>query len=236
MNIKLSPFVFVLAMIVIIGCGRGSTGPCKPMLFPYSEYGYHAEPEELAGKYKGDDTSQKVEIFGITMELPHGWRFKAHDEWGIKFFMDDGRTIAMFFNKGRSFTDDAKNFNFVGCDSLFTHKSHTTTRTHKEYITSIYLFTDEDLQGEPTFWQYFVLWSKTDILRDAVKLVHFKGKHLEAFQKNHDPRTLCAHSDIACQIEIFPDKISPDSLTIVAGFTDDAFFADLLDMIDTLNP
>ncbi len=236
MKFKLGPFIILLLMIVIIGCGGGSSIRCKPVLFPYVEYGYHATSEELACKYKSDDTFQKAEIFGITMELPQSWHYDVHGEWGVKFFLEDGRTIAMFLNKDRSFTDDTTNFNYIGCDSLFSQKSTVTARTRKEYISSIYLFTDEDLEGEPTFWQYFVLWSKTKILRDAVKLVHFRGKHLEAFQKNHDPGRLCAHSDIACQIEIFPDKIAPNSLTVAAGFADDAFFAELLDMLDTLNP
>lgn len=236
MKFKLCLFCYLMSMVVIIGCGGGSSTLCKPVLFPYVEYGYHAESEELAGTYESNNTSQKAEIFGITMELPRSWHYKLHGEWGAKFFLDDGRTIAMFLNKGRTFTDDTKDFYIIGCDSPFSHKNTVTTRTHKEYISSIYLFTDEDLNGEPTFWQYFVLWSKTKILRDAIKLVHFRGKHIEAFQKNHDPGSLCAHSDIACQIEVFPDKIAPDSLTIAAGFVDDAFFADFLDMLDTLNP
>jgi hypothetical protein len=68
------------------------------------------------------------------MDLPRSWHYKLHGEWGAKFFLEDGRTIAMFLNKGRAFTDDTKDFYFIGCDSLFSHKNSGLARGRTKTI------------------------------------------------------------------------------------------------------
>jgi hypothetical protein len=225
----------ILIALALLGCANGPSKKCKPVLFPYVEYGYKAEPVILDGSYSNDQVKQSIDIFGLKLISPEGWHLKISNDQTVKFVSKSGRFFLVLYNKDTPFLDEPGNFNFIGCDD-FNSNNKYVMRSDKDVTSAIYLFADEDLKGEPTFWQYFILWSKTKILRDAVKLVHFRGKQLEAFQKNHDPSSLCVHGDIACQIEIFPDKIAPDSLTVAAGFVDDAFFAEFLDMLDTLNP
>lgn len=236
MKFLLNIVLLIISSLVACGCVSQSNSRCKPVLFPYSEYGYRAEPANLSGTYTHDNTKQTVAFSGIKLDLPKEWRFKQSSNWVLKFSMKDGRSFVLFYKKETPFTDDIANFHLVGCDSFIKPKNPPPIKSPRDFIKDLYLFTDEDLKGEPTFWKYFILWSKTEILHDADKLVYYKGKNIEAFQMNTNPRKLCAHSDIACRIRIFPHIIAPNSLTIASGFTDDAFFADFLDMIDTLNP
>lgn len=225
---------FLILIGVICGCSGQSSNTCRPVLFPYVEYGYKAYTEDLSGSYTPSKNTKTIELFGVRWDLPRTWNYEKHGNWGIKFTTDDGRSFALFFKKNTPFTVDWANFNFIGCED-FKWKNQGTTRTDLDFTTALYLFSDEDLKGEPTFWQYYILWAKTKQLHDMAKIVHFKGRNLVAFQKNNDPEKLCAHNNIASQVEIYPKKIAPDSITIAADFTDDTFFTKMLEMLDAMN-
>ncbi len=236
MKNKLAFICFLNLITVICGCSVSSERRCKPVLFPYSEYGYKALTEELAGSFTRDISQKPIDLFGLKWELPQGWSYRQSSNSAAKITLDDGRFFLLIYQKDRTFTDDASDVHFVGCDNFTKSKDPVTIRSHKDFTSAVYLFTDEDLQGEPTFWQYYVLWTKTKQLQGATKLLHLKGKKIEAFQMNSDTGALCGQSEVVCKIEIFPDKIAPASVTIAASFTDDALFARILDMLDTLNP
>ena len=103
-----------------------------------------------------------------------------------------------------------------------------------DLYVDLYDLTTEQLANKPNFWQYYILWEKTNSFKDANRLIHYHGKSIEAFQKNIDPQKRSKMS-ARTQIRIFPKAISPDYYSLTADFSDDAFFADFLEMIDTIN-
>lgn len=236
MRFILNIVLLFISSAVACGCVSQYSTRCKPVLFPYTEYGYRAETVNLSGIYTTDNIKRTVAFSGIKLNIPKEWCFKQSNNWTLKFSGNDGRSFLLFYKKEAPFKDDTINFHFVGCDGFIKPQGPPMMRSYKNFIKDLYLFTDEDLKDEPIFWEYFILWSKTEILRDAAKLIYYKGKNMEAFQMNTNPGKLCAHSDIACRIKIFPNKIAPNSLTIASGFADDVFFTEFLNMIDTLNP
>lgn len=226
---------------IIIGCNNSPPQKCKPILFPYIEYTYKAQPRKLAGEYLHSTQLETIDFFNLNLDIPKGWSYeRVFAGKTIKLSKGEKRFFLINFHKAKTRIDDASNFKFIGCDA-FASKETITTRTDKDFWTDLYLFTSDQLQGEPSFWQYSILWSKTEFLRDATKLIHYKGKDLEAFQRNIKPKS-CACGSTRVHIEIFPKKLEPDHLTIIADIdnadadANDIFFADFLYMIDKLNP
>jgi hypothetical protein len=123
----------------------------------------------------------------------------------------------------------------VGCKN-FIEKTQNNIKTKKEFYTDLYLFTDDQIGSDPTFWQYYILWSKTEFLRDTDELIYYTGNNLEAFQRNSKLGPDCTKGGVVMQSEIFPKKLAPDYLSIASGFKDDAFFVEFLEMLNAMNP
>jgi hypothetical protein len=121
----------------------------------------------------------------------------------------------------------------IGCKN-FVVKNQEKTKTQKEFYTDLYLFTDDKLDNDPMFWQYHILWCKTEFLRNTDELFHYTGENLEAFQRNY--KLECTRGRLLMQSEIFPKKIAPDYLVIASRFKDDAFFVEFLEMLNVMNP
>ncbi len=234
---KLFFFLF-LSAAVLSGCSIKPHNGCKPVLMPYVEYGYKAESQKLSGSYI-QKNKEIIDFHGVKLVVPQGWSYETvFAGRTIKFSKDKDRFFILNFKNNKLFrNDDIQTFKMIGCKNFSVkNKDQGKTRIRKEFYTDLYLFTGDQLDSNPTFWQYYILWTKTEFLRDAVKLIHYTGENLEAFQRNIDPRTACAKADVVMQSEIFPKKIAPDYLAIAAGFRDDAFFVEFLEMLNAMNP
>jgi hypothetical protein len=208
---------------------------CKPVLFPYVEYGYKAELQKLAGSKIISD-GEIIDFHGMRFRLMKGWSYeKVFSGRTIKFYKDKSRFFILSFSNNKDIHLDNETFKMVGCKN-FSIMDSTRTKTKKEFYTDLYLFTDEQLSGNPTFWQYYILWAKTEFLHNAIKLTHYRGKNLEAFQRISDPKTACTDADIIMRSVIFPNKIAPAYLKVTAVFRDDAFFQRFFNMLDAMNP
>lgn len=227
-------FLF-LSLVTLSGCRTNQNSDCKPVLFPYVEYEYKAEPQKISGGYISE-TEEIIDFHGLKLPVPQGWHYKkVFSGRTIKFFKDKHRSFIVSFKDNNDIWCDIESFSMMGCkkNSL---KSQETARTKKEFYTELYLFTDDQLDRDPTFWQYYILWAKTKFLHDVDKLIHYTGENLEAFQRNSKFGPACTKGGVVMQSEIFPQEIAPDYLSIAAGFIDDAFFAIFLSKVDTLNP
>ena len=228
-------FLFLFGVFVILnGCSTVNQGKCKPVLFPYGEYHYKAVPREI-GPYVYTN-GKSLEFHGLKIVPPDGWQdekvLSGSDVKAIRFCKEGNRFLLIFSKNKVIPADDYTNFKMIGCDDFNTQPDQNKSR--QDFYTDLYLFTDADITDPPTFWQYYVLWAKTTFLRDTEKLFHFKGKNVQAFQRNLVGK---AHNegDVAIKIEIFPKKTAPDYFEIVTDMKGDAFFLDFLGMLDAMN-
>jgi hypothetical protein len=228
------PLFFIL-LAVLSGCSANQYNSCKPVLMPYVEYDYKAVSQKLSGGYVKKN-AEAIDFHGLKLAVPQGWSYEM---------VFSGRTIKISKNKNRFFILSIKNnvdiwcdietFNLIGCKN-FIEKNQKIIKTKKDFYTDLYLFTDDQLDSDPTFWQYYILWSKTEFLRDTDELIHYTGENLEAFQRNSKLGPDCTKGGVVMQSEIFPNKIAPDYLSFAAGFKDDAFFVEFLEMLNIMNP
>lgn len=234
MHFRFFVYIILSAIPILVGCTHPGEMPCKPVLFPYTEYRYVAESKKLDGIYYRYDGRPTIQLFNLKLSVPNGWTHEKFVEDIFKFSSSDGRMFLFSFDKGRSFTNRAEEVQFVGCADVKS-KEPMEFKTPKDYYTDLFHLTADQMGDDPTLWQCYILWSKTDAFRDAVKLTHFIGDNLEAFQKNskqHPVEAILPPS----QIFIFPKNITYDYITVTASFTDDFFFAAFLDMLNSLNP
>ena len=224
--------VFIL-LFSLWGCGHTSNINCKPALFPYPQYKLKAESIRLDKIETQKIEGQKIEISDLQIIVPKGWHYEEAFKDTFKFTSDDGRLFILFPEKDKPISDSTENYKFIGCNN-FNANTPVTTRPQKDYFTDLYFFTDDQLSDDHSYWEYFVLWSKTGTLRHAIDLYYFNGDNLEAFQKNINPAYM--KGSMLSEITIFPKTIAPNHLTIASRFTDDPFFKAFLEMLDTLNP
>jgi hypothetical protein len=226
-------FFLLLSLVTLSGCSTNQHNSCIPALMPYVEYEYKAEPKKLSNDYVVPVTQEIIDFHGLKLVAPHGWKYeKVVAEKAIKFFNSKNRFL-LIFEKNIDIRYDTEKSNIVGCKN-FVVKDEEKTKTKKEFYTDLYLFTDDKLDSDPTFWQYHILWCKTKFLRDTDELFHYTGKNLEAFQRNYKPG--CTRGSLVMQSEIFPKKIAPDYLTIASRFKDNALLIKFLEMLNTMNP
>jgi hypothetical protein len=218
---------------VLLGCANISREICKPALFPYIEYHFKAHAFSLSGvSSKEGDFTPNITLFNMNMSIPEGWTYEKMHNDAVGFKSVDGRSFLISFNSDSAGAYAVDGFKLIGCNN-FTAGDTIPNKTAKDYYRDIFLLTPDQLGDDPTFWEYSILWSKTNILRNAVKLLHIEGDHLAAFQRNVDPSRMIA--SVQSHLAIFPCKIEPDYLAIAAGFTDDAFFVLFLKMLDVMN-
>jgi hypothetical protein len=228
---KASFILFFVLMTVFFGCNLNSK--CKPVLFPYSEYGYEAVAKGLAGSYVRQDQDKFIAFFNLNLKLLDNIHYeKVFTGKTLKITLDENRFFLLNAEKGKIRDYSIEGFNFIGCEHLT--KIEMAPKTDKEYWSDVFLFTADEVKSNPSFWEYYILWSKTEFLRDTTKLIHFKGERLEAFQRNIKPK-VCGDGSEGTFIVIFPERIAPDYLKIAACFVDDEFFESFLDMLDLLN-
>lgn len=224
---------FWIVVTMLFGCVNQSKIQCKPMLFPYIEYELKAKQIKLGAYFNNKDTNQSAELFNLRMRVPAGWVFEKMFEKTYVFKSESGRKFLFSLETDTPYSNNIEGINLLGCEN-FIDIQKDLVKTEKEFYTDLFLFTGEQLNKKPISWQYSVLWSKSNILRDAVALFHYKGDHLEAFQRNFDQER--TRGDLRNEIVIFPNKIAPDYITIASLFDDDHFFATFVDMLNALNP
>jgi hypothetical protein len=231
MPFKKPLFFLFLSLAALTGCSTNQYKSCKPVLMPYVEYDYKAEPQKLSGDYV-QKTDKIINFHGLKVVVPQGWSYeKVSAEKAIKFFNNKSRFL-LIFEKNIDIRCDNEISHMIGCNN-FVVKNQGETKTQKEFYTDLYLFTDDKLDRDPVFWQYHILWCKTKFLRDTDELFHFTGESLEAFQRNY--KLGCDRGSLVMQSEIFPKKIAPDYLSIASRFKDDAFFVEFLEMLNAMN-
>ena len=230
-NIILLP----IACVLFLGCSNINTTKCFPVLFPYPEYLYKAELEALSDSKNYYNREEKYNLFNLTFFLTKEWSYEKISEDTIKFKNKNDRVFILSLNTDKYFSDDWQSFRFVGCTEFKKEKS-SQQRSVSSYYYDLFMITDEKATQRSDVWYYYILWSKTNLLRDAIRLVKYQGKNIDAYQKNIDPKCNCSHGSMRTHIAIFPKSISPNYITITAGFTDDDFFLSFLTMLNELNP
>lgn len=231
---KLIFFLF-LSLAALSGCSTNQYNGCKPVLMPYVEYEYKAKPQKLSGDYV-QKTEEIIDFHGLKIAVPRGWSYETVlDGRTIKFFKDKGHVFILNFEKNIDISCDAEISYMIGCKN-FIVKNQEKTKTQKEFYTDLYLFTDDQLDSDPMFWQYHILWCKTEFLRDTDDLFHYTGENLEAFQRNSKLGPACTKAGLVMQSEIFPKKIAPDYIVIASDFKNDAFFVKFFEMLNAMNP
>jgi hypothetical protein len=231
---KILFFPFLL-LAVLSGCSANQYNSCEPVLMPYVEYDYKAVAQKLSGEYV-QKNEEVIDFHGLKLAVPRGWNFEmVLAGRTIKIFKDKNSSFILSFVKNTDIWCDIEDFYMFGCKD-FSEKKIKTVKKEKEFYTDLYLFTDDQLDGDPTFWQYYILWCKTKFLRDTDDLFHFTGENLEAFQRNSKLGPACTEAGLVMQSEIFPKIIAPDYIVIASDFKDDAFFVKFLEMLNAMNP
>ncbi len=228
------PFASIIltACVVFLGCTHHTKDRCSPALFPYIQYNQKAEFIQLDQISNSNQTGHTAEIFNLRFIPPEGWTYKKVLVNSYQFFSRDGRSFLLSFEKNKSIEDDVEGFHIIGCDQ-FESDNIETVRSQKDFYTDLYRITSEELSVPLTFWQSYILWSKTKSFGVADAIFHIGGNNLEAFQKNIDPNQM--KGSLQCEIVIFPNIISPNYITIASRFTDDSFFQSFMEMLDALN-
>ncbi|MCP4746612.1 MAG: hypothetical protein GY874_10815 [Desulfobacteraceae bacterium] len=228
-------FLFLLLSVTILnGCGLKNQCACKPVLFPYSGYDYKAKSQKLSGLY-----SQKihnvVDLHGVKVPIPNGWRFKKDNHApALKIFKNKKHFFLLsFYEDSPTPSGKDKNFKMIGCKNFVPEIDKE--KSTKELYTDLFFFTEADLSESSSFWQYYILWFKTEFFRNAVRLDHYTGKSIEAFRRSFDEKIKPTKYKVTVEMAIFPNKITPHYLTLISEIKDDAFFDDFLEMLDATN-
>jgi hypothetical protein len=232
-----APFVYlILYLLIVVGCSEKARMACKPVLFPYPEYRYKAEPVLLNRDSSIRTSGEIIKFSGLKISVPNNWSYER---------LFNGKTIRFSKSKDHFFFISFKHseqwphyFDYkqdLGCDwSEF--KSNAPLKNEKDFYSDLYLFTDNELSSAPESlpWQYLVLWEKTQLLDDARRLIYYEGDKVQAFQKNKDPY-IHPDSGVETTIVIFYERITSDYFSLGSTFTDDSFFYNFLSMLNTLN-
>jgi hypothetical protein len=231
---KLSYCFLIVLAIMYNGC---VSRKCKPVLFPYVEYDYHAAPRKLVGLYTPTKDSEIIDFYHLKIEKPQGWLHEIPFEKTLHLFPPGkARSVIISYNLSRTIKpNDYKGMNLIGCDN-FEVSDHEEIKTSKDLITDLYLFTEEqfnNLKIKPTFWHYSILWTKTTALHNMLKMFHYQGHNIEAFRLDFNRER--SDTNIYSTITIFHQKTEPDYFTISTTFEDDDFIDFFVDMIDMLN-
>jgi hypothetical protein len=229
-------FLFSICFISS-GCSLESNLGCKPVLQVYTEYGAKADPKNLPGTYASKPGTQNAAYFGLNFEIPEGWHAEQIHRFVVRVYDTDWcQSFLIVFNQGDVLTKNIRKPELIGCRD-FAEKDLARFKSDKDYYRDLYLFTSDQLDERPRYWQYWILWSKSREFQTISALYHYTGRSLEAFQKNTDALTrLSKEKGTRIEVVVFPAKIAPDYLTIIAEDLDDGFIADFLDMLNTLNP
>lgn len=228
-------FFIFLSLAALSACSNNQYCGCTPVLMPYVEYGYKADSLKLSGDYV-QKTEEIINFHGLKVAVPQGCSYEmVLAGRTIKISKNKNRFFILSFKKNIDILCDIEDFYMVGCKN-FALNNQEKIKTKKEFYTDLYLLTDDQLDGDPTFWQYYILWCKTEFLRDTDELIHYTGENLEAFQRNSKLGPACTKGGVVMHSEIFPKKIAPDYLSIASGFKDDAFFVAFLEMLNAMNP
>ncbi|MCP4746882.1 MAG: hypothetical protein GY874_12205 [Desulfobacteraceae bacterium] len=238
MNIPIKYFCLLLFLLLPVmflnGCGLKKQSTCKPVLFPYHEYNYKAKPQKLSGLYtkKIEDV---VNFHGVKIPVQSGWRYEIIFEGtGLKIFKNkDHAFLLNFYKDSPTSSNEYKDFNMVGCQNFSPEIDKE--KSSKEFYTDLFFFTKDDLSENSSFWQYYILWLKTEYLREAVEIEHYTGKNLEAFRRNFDQEIEPSKFDRTIEMAIFPEKIAPHFLTLISKIKDDKLFDNFLEMLEAAN-
>jgi hypothetical protein len=239
---QLKSLIFVFSTVIatlFTGCAGQPRTRCEPMLFPFVEYDYYADTYDLKDygggispmEYKG----RNVELFNLKLNVDAdaGWRFEKAGENTYTFISEYGESFSISLETAQPFTRDAEKLHFVGCDAYLPDEIRNT-RTDRDFYRDLFLFTEDQLSGDPTLWQLYILWSKNRLLHYAGDLIYFKGENLEAFYENIDPDR--DRGDVRNRIVIFPNTIAPRYIKIESNFSKDYFFSYFVNMLNDLNP
>lgn len=223
--------VLIFFAMVVMGC---TSTVCKPTLFPYVEYSFKAEPKKLVGSITKSDKDEIIEFQKLKFIKPNKWTHEFPLDNTLQIFTEGKkRSIIISYNKSRSFDPDGfRDMNLIGCDNF--EAKNGLFKSSKDFISDVFLFTEEELKGmkkEPTFWHYFILWSKSTSLHGAERLVHYKGKNVEAFRMDKK----IVDAELHTIVDLFHKKLEPNYFSISTNFSDDAFIENYIDMVDILN-
>ena len=228
-------YLFLVAAMALGGCGIRKQSVCRPVLFPYVEYGYKAESRKLSETHTTYSTEAVVDFQGIKIPIPSEWEFEKVSNRSLKIFKDKQNFFSLsFFENNPLQSHDSKMLKMIGCKDFSGRIENV--KNSKDFYTDLFFFTDNDLNAHDSFWQYYILWAKTNNLRNSSQLTHYTGKNLVAFKIDFDSGIDCRHPDIKIRITIFPKKIEPHYLSILSsGIKDDAFFVRFLESLDAIN-
>lgn len=230
MNTKTTTILLSIAFLV--GCGIKAEYGCKPALMPYVEYGYRAEARILSASHT-PESNEIIEFHDIPLPLPAEWNYeRLSGGKAIKFFNGLDQKFILMHEKSKNIQDDFSTFNLIGCNNFPDKKIN---KNSKDFYTDLYLFTETQINNESDFWYYYILWAKTKFLRNTVKLVHYSGKNIKAFQRIFDKRTSSGSNGIGMKAEIFFKNDDANYLLLVTDMTDDDFFIRFLEMVEAMN-
>ena len=233
-------FCFLLSIITTIclsECSGISRVECIPVLPPYNMISLKPESRGLPGTYVSKGDNHIVEYFGLKIAVPKDWLAERIYRTIVRFSdLKFCQGFLLVYNKGTGLMGNAEVPRLRGCQNFVKNDAYRI-KTDREYYQKLYSFTPDQLDPRPSYWQYWLLWSKSKAFTDADALYHYTGSALEAFQRNTSVYTRLHHEKgTRTELVIFPAKIAPDYLTLIAEDQGDAFFADFLDMLNTLNP
>ncbi|MCP4745827.1 MAG: hypothetical protein GY874_06745 [Desulfobacteraceae bacterium] len=238
MNVRIKYFclsLFLLLPILFLnGCGLKKQYECKPVLFPYSGYNYKAKSHKMSGVYTRK-IHEIVNFHGVKIPIPSEWRYKEDLNGAVlKIFKNKKYFFFLSFDENSPTpSNEYENFKMIGCKNFSPEIDKE--KSDKELFTDLFFFTEADLSKNPSFWQYYILWFKTEFFREAVEINHYTGKNLEAFQRSFDPKRDSSKFNRAIEMTIFPKKITPHSLTLISEINDDELFDDFLEMLEAAN-
>lgn len=236
---QLKPLMLISIVIAAFfsGCAKQPQTRCEPMLFPFAEYHYAADTLDLSEYRRGFSapkyTGQDIELFKVKLNMNADWRVEKISENTFRFIGGDGRSFLFSLETAQPFTRDAEKLHFVGCDEYMPAEVFNT-RTDRDFYRDLFLFTKDQLNGDPSLWQFYILWSKNRLLHYADGLEYIKGENLEAFREDIDPDMM--KGDVRSRIVIFPNTIAPYYIKIESDFAKDYFFAYFVNMLNDLNP
>jgi hypothetical protein len=233
-------FLPIILAIVLSGCN--STGcklECKPVIFPYMEHAYKADPYQLSGKFVPNNDNEMIEYHDLKIEVPKGWGHEIpFGDTLLLFSPGKEQTVMITYEPPTAFGTayDPNGIHLLGCDN-FEVNEPGESKTAKDFFKDLFLFTEIDFEAsdfQPTFWHYFILWAKVDHLKNVENMVHYQGNNLEAFRSDKDYKKL-KNLDLYSKITLFHKKYEPNYYTIATSYNDDDFVNNFIDMIDVLN-
>lgn len=225
--------LWVLLCGLLGGCASVDSN-CQLAVFPYVEYSYKAEPRPLTASYSRGDYPEVAEFCALKIPVPRGWRYENPFDKTMHLFTNDkSRSVIVSCERLKTIrAQDLADIKLVGCDCP-KFVGPQGEKSSKDFYNDIYLLTADQMESivEPTFWHFYIFWSKTSMLRDAIEMVHYQGNNLEAFR--HDADTT---RNVKTTITLFHKNAGPNYCTIAGTFHDNAFFDRFVGMIDALNP